>query len=59
MIAKISLWSVKQRIDYVVKYTTNKSRTKNNNFGDLKLNFDYVTNPDKIEKQFLLLESFK
>ena len=48
--ATTSLWNVKQRSDYVVKYTTNKSKTKNNNFGDLKLIFDYVTNLDKIQK---------
>lgn len=57
--ATTSLWSVKQRIDHVVKYTTNKSKTKNNNFGDLKVIFDYIINPDKTEKQFLLIESFK
>lgn len=49
-----SLWSVKQRIDHVVKYTTNKWKTKNNNFGDLKTTFDYETNSDKTEKQFFV-----
>lgn len=43
----------------MVKYIANKSKTKNNNFGDLEATFDYATNPDKTEKQFLLLESFK
>lgn len=52
--ATTSLWGVKQRIDHVVKYTTNKSKTKNNNFGDLEATFDYATNPDKTEKQFFV-----
>ncbi len=52
--ATTSLWSVKQRIDHVVKYATNKLKTKNNNFGDLKVTFDYATNPDKTEKQFFV-----
>lgn len=38
----------------MVKYTTNKSKTKNNNFGELKVTFDYATNPDKTEKQFFV-----
>lgn len=41
-----------------VKYITNKSKTKNNNFEDFKLTFNYVTNPAKTQKQFLLIESF-
>lgn len=57
--ATASLWSVKYRNDYVVKYNTNKSKVKNDNFGDLKLTFDYAMNLDKTEKQFLLIESFK
>lgn len=54
-----SLWCVKQWVDHVVKYTANKSKTKNNNFGDLKLTFNYAISPAKAEKQFLLLESIK
>ena len=55
----ISLWSVKQWEDYVVKYITNKSKVKSDNFGDLKATFDYATNLDKTEKQFFVIESFK
>jgi len=38
----------------VVKYITNKSKIKNDNFGDLKSTFDYATNSDKTEKQFFV-----
>lgn len=38
----------------MVKYITNKSKIKKDNFGDLKATFDYEMNPDKTEKQFFV-----
>ena len=37
-----------------MKYITNKSKIKNDNFGDLKTTYDYETNSDKTEKQFFV-----
>lgn len=55
--ATTSMWVIKERIDHVISYTTNKEKTKNNNYnsnqyGDLNRLLNYTTNKDKTEKQF-------
>lgn len=57
--ATTSIWSIKSRVDNVVRYTTNKEKTKNEFYGEGNREFNsvrqvlmYATNPDKTEKQF-------
>ena len=55
--ATTKIWSVKNRIDHVVNYATDKNKTNNNKYlrenrWSLNKVIDYATNSDKTEKQF-------
>lgn len=55
--AVTKIWAVKNRIDHVVDYTKDETKTRNkndinNNFKDLPSVYDYAINSDKTEKQF-------
>ena len=57
--ATTSLWKVENRLDNVVNYASDKSKTKNKNYQNKNVNsiyelLDYTTNPDKTEKQFFI-----
>lgn len=57
--ATTKLWKVENRLDNVVNYASNKSKTENKNYQKKNINsifelLDYTTNPDKTEKQFFI-----
>ena len=59
--AVTSLWKVENKIDRVIDYTTNKSKTKkeniiplDNSIHSLRALLNYATNPSKTEKQFFI-----
>ena len=57
--ATTKLWKVENRLDNVVNYASDKSKTKNKNYHNRNINsifelLDYTTNPDKTEKQFFI-----
>ena len=57
--ATTKLWKVENRLDNVVNYASDKSKTKNKNYNNKNINsifelLDYTTNPDKTEKQFFI-----
>lgn len=57
--ATTKLWKVKNRLDNVVNYASNKSKTENKNYQKKNINsifelLDYTTNSDKTEKQFFI-----
>lgn len=57
--ATTSLWKVENRLDNVVNYASDKSKTKNKNYQNKNVKsiyelLDYTTNPDKTEKQFFI-----
>ena len=57
--ATTKLWKVENRLDNVVNYASDKSKTKNKNYQKKNINsifelLDYTTNPDKTEKQFFI-----
>lgn len=59
--ATTKLWKVENRLDNVVNYASDKSKTENKNYNNKNINInsifellDYTTNPDKTEKQFFI-----
>lgn len=57
--ATTKLWKVENRLDNVVNYASDKSKTENKNYQKKNINsifelLDYTTNPDKTEKQFFI-----
>ena len=53
------LWKVENRLDNVVNYASDKSKTENKNYQKKNINsifelLDYTTHPDKTEKQFFI-----
>lgn len=57
--ATTKLWKVENRLDNVVNYASDKSKTKNKNYMNKNINsiyqlLDYTTNPDKTEKHFFI-----
>lgn len=57
--ATTKLWKVENRLDNVVNYASDKSKTENKNYNNKNINsifelLDYTTNPDKTEKQFFI-----
>lgn len=57
--ATTKLWKVENRLDNVVNYASDKSKTENKNYQNKNINsifelLDYTTNPDKTEKQFFI-----
>lgn len=57
--ATTKLWKVENRLDNVVNYASDKSKTENKNYYNRNINsifelLDYTTNPDKTEKQFFI-----
>ena len=57
--ATTKLWKVENRLDNVVNYVSDKSKTENKNYQKKNINsifelLDYTTNPDKTEKQFFI-----
>ena len=57
--ATTKLWKVENRLDNVVNYASDKSKTKNKKYQHKNINniyelLDYTTNPDKTEKQFFV-----
>ena len=57
--ATTKLWKVENRLDNVVNYASDKSKTENKNYQNRNINsifelLDYTTNPDKTEKQFFV-----
>ena len=49
------IWKVENRLDNVVNYASDKSKTENKNYQNRNINsifelLDYTTNPDKTEK---------
>lgn len=57
--ATTSLWKVENRLDNVVNYAGDKSKTENKKYQNKSVNsifelLDYTTNPDKTEKQFFI-----
>ena len=57
--ATTKLWKVENRLDNVVNYASDKSKTENKNYQKKNTNsifelLDYTTNPDKTEKQFFI-----
>ena len=57
--ATTKLWKVENRLDNVVNYASDKSKTENKKYQNKNINniyelLDYTTNPDKTEKQFFV-----
>lgn len=57
--ATTKLWKVENRLDNVVNYASDKSKTENKSYQNRNINsifelLDYTTNPDKTEKQFFV-----
>lgn len=57
--ATTKLWKVENRLDNVVNYASDKSKTENKKYQNKNINniyelLDYTTNPNKTEKQFFV-----
>lgn len=57
--ATTKIWKVQKRLDNVVNYASDKSKTENKKYQNKNINniyelLDYTTNPDKTEKQFFV-----
>ena len=57
--ATTSLWKIENRLDNVVNYASDKSKTENKKYQNKNINsiyelLDYTTNPNKTEKQFFI-----
>lgn len=57
--ATTKIWKVQKRLDNVVNYASDKSKTENKKYQNKNINniyelLDYPTNPDKTEKQFFV-----
>lgn len=55
--ATTKLWKVENRLDNVVNYASDKSKTENKKYQNINNIYellDYTTNPDKTEKQFFV-----
>lgn len=46
------IWKVSNRLDHIIKYTTNEDKTGNENYKELHNVLDYATADYKTEKQF-------